>query len=230
MLKYKLIGRAKIEYVDGKPIKTYKIQALSTFTNKQTGIVIKEGEIGGRISKDALSQNGTCWVDEGSVVALTEEYPRIAEDAFISYSEVFGNIYINDNAIVSYSKLRNNRKNYMEIVDDARVVNSTLIGNVKVGNSAQLGDCFVSGQVTIDGKSFLENCTVKNQSVNSENFITVRLSGKEQSDYTLVDREIIDTDYIVNDVKKETRGRKRKSSSQKEYEKAIKRIIEPKSL
>ena len=164
MLKYKLIGRAKIEYVDGKPIKTYKIQALSTFTNKQTGIVIKEGEIGGRISKDALSQNGTCWVDEASVVVSDNERTMVYNDAFVgNKSKVCGNVNICDNAVVSNSTLKNHSELTMDIKDDCKVIDSTLKGNVGVKDNAILDNkCKVTGQVTIGSASHLSNCEVIN--------------------------------------------------------------------
>ena len=59
--KYEIVGRPIIENLNGRQIETYRIRALKDFTNKSTGIKVKRGEFGGRISLNALSQDGTCW-------------------------------------------------------------------------------------------------------------------------------------------------------------------------
>lgn len=198
--KYEIVGRPIIENLNGRQIETYRIRALKDFTNKSTGIKVKRGEFGGRISLNALSQDGSCWIDEDSVFVSDDQGIKITGDTYVCHSEIKGNILLSDMAVVSWSKLENAKDLYMEIKEQARVVDSEVFGNAKIAGGAQLGKCFVSGQVIIDGQSFLESCVVRNISFDKEKFITIRLFGREQKDYTLLDKKIIDEDFIVNDV------------------------------
>lgn len=196
--KYKLVGDPVIEIVNGEQVETYHIMALSTFKNLATNEIIKEGDLGGRISKGSLSQDGTCWISEDSVFASTDENVRIMDNAYINSSEISGNVFVSGNAIINDSVLSNVRENYMEISENARIVSSTLTGNVKVTNKAEIGYSFVGGQVIIDGQSTLEKCKVKNISVKPDDFITIRMFGEKLEDYTIHDKEINGKDLIVN--------------------------------
>ena len=200
--KYELIGEPIFEIYEGQKIPTYKIRALKTFKNP-AGVEIKRGEIGGRISLGALSQNGNCWIDEDSVVVSASEDKIVFDDAYVCASQIYGNVNIRDNAIVSYSELKNTRDYAMEIKDEAKVVSSKILGNAKIAHKAQIGGSKIRGQVIVDGQSLLENCKVANQSLDEEKFLTIRLFGDTLGEYSLHDRDIIDTDIIVNNPQKQ---------------------------
>ena len=102
--KYEYVGVGVERKIDGREVRVYQIRAVKTFVNAATGIKVKRGELGGYITKNALSQNGTCWVDEASVVVSDNERTMVYNDAFVgNKSKVCGNVNICDNA-VKYNK------------------------------------------------------------------------------------------------------------------------------
>ena len=162
--KYEYVGVGVERKIDGREVRVYQIRAVKTFVNAATGIKVKRGELGGYITKNALSQNGTCWVDETSVVVSDNERTMVYNDAFVgNKSKVCGNVNICDNAVVSNSTLKNHSELTMDIKDDCKVIDSTLKGNVGVKDNAILDNkCKVTGQVTIGSASHLSNCEVIN--------------------------------------------------------------------
>ena len=200
MDKYELVGEKEIKLLNGRKVAVYRIRALKSFKNEATRMEVKKGELGGKITPNALSQNGTCWVDESSLILDSEGMTRVTGDSYVGSSILAGNINVSDSAVVAYSQLRNKENACMEIVENARVVGTKMTDNVRVAGRAEVSNCEVSGQVLIDGQSFLENCNVTNNSEDKTKVVTIRLFGTKQSDITLHDRRITEKTPIVNDV------------------------------
>jgi len=124
---------------DGKTL--YQIIA---FRDIQTiGPTIKKGQIGGYIVPGTLSQDGDCWVCEGSIV---EEGVYITGDALVSgRSTLKGDVYLANTAFVNRATLIATEGSRIALCATAKVFSSAITGGATL-----LGDTLIIGSV-IDG-------------------------------------------------------------------------------
>ena len=188
--------------VDGKTIKAYRIQALQDFENLGTkgnsshGILVKKGELGGYVKKGALAQNGSCWVDEDSVVVPSTNCVCVFDDAFVSCSTVVGNFLVRENAKLAYAKILSDKGNFSEFLGNSLVGNETeSVGSLKASGDVNVSKCKISGSVEILGNSQLQNCVIKGKglgdrltiNLNSDNYLN-----KFINDQTITESVILD--------------------------------------
>ena len=113
--KYELVPETVTEFYC-KPM--YRIRALKDFSN------VKKGDLGGYVeSEENLSQEGNCWIYDGSIVGLGA---KVVEDAVVKgYSNVIEHSRISNNAIVEKDSVI---KGGSSIKFNSRVINSMVVG------------------------------------------------------------------------------------------------------
>ena len=120
-----------------------ELYRIIAFRDIQTiGPTIKKGQIGGYVRPGTLSQDGNCWVCEGSIV---EEGVYITGDALVSgRSTLKGDVYLANTAFVNRATLIATEGSRIALCAEAKVVSSAI-------TCANLsGDAFIIGSA-IDG-------------------------------------------------------------------------------
>ena len=121
-----------------------ELYRIIAFRDIQTiGPTIKKGQIGGYVRPGTLSQDGNCWVCEGSIV---EEGVYITGDALVSgRSTLKGDVYLANTAFVNRATLTATEGRRIALCAAAKVVNSEITGGANLS-----GDAFIIGSA-IDG-------------------------------------------------------------------------------
>lgn len=159
----------------------YRIVALKDFTTID-GQEIKAGDLGGYITRDTatfidhealkkadnegvplkevyvtLSQEGRSWIDENSIVGPG---CHIGGDAVVRSSLLVKDCYVNNSAMVIFSKLCPNFK--ISVYGGGKVIGSTVEnGNLFVSGAAVLSDCKVEGTFRVSDDIVMRNCDIK---------------------------------------------------------------------
>lgn len=213
--------------VDGKIYRAYRIISLKEFenlgtkTNGSKGVIIQKGELGGYVTENTLAQNGSSWLDEGSIVVSTGSVPCVIDDAFVSYSNIKGNFLLRENGKVSYSTIVSGNKNYTEISGNALVVDS-LVGcgdeivttatfeknnfsgaSFKASNNTNISNCKIAGKVEIFGKSQIQSCNIKSD---KNNILTINLATENPWNYCINDKTITES-VIMDNTKYQKKNR-----------------------
>ncbi len=184
--KYRLnINDFKEFILDGQKVVLFRIVAVKSFMNKATGIEVKAGERGGYISPYALSQKGSCWVDENSLVVSLSLGSKVTDDAFVSNSKLVGKAFVCDSAKVHGTTIFSD--NTAEISGEALVNKSMLSGDVYVSERATIDKSTLNGKVKVKGNTIMLDCVVKNT---KSDFIEINLSGKEPCNYSVCGQKI----------------------------------------
>lgn len=208
MDKYKLLSNDFLEFnLGGEKVVLHRIVAMQSFVNKATELEVKAGEKGGYITPYALSQSGTCWVDENSLVASQTLGSKVTDDAYVSASKLVGKVYVCDRAMVSKSIIVSDYTS--EVSGETIVSNSELYGNVYVADRATIDKSKISGNVKVRGNTILLDCSVDNV---KQNPIEISLKGKEPYDYSICGQKI--SESIVRD---NFLNKKRNISKRKNY-------------
>ena len=213
--------------VDGEIYRAYRIISLKEFenlgtkTNGSKGVIIQKNELGGYVTENTLAQNGSSWIDEGSIVVSTGSVPCVIDDAFVSYSNIKGNFLLRENGKVSYSTIVSGNKNYTEISGNALVVDS-LVGcgdeivttatfeknnfsgaSFKASNNTNISNCKISGKVEILGKSQIQSCCIKSD---KNNILTINLATENPWNYFINDKTITES-VIMDNTKYQKKNR-----------------------
>ncbi len=189
MDKYRLNTNDFLEFtLDGQKVVLHRVVAMKNFVNSATGIEVKAGEKGGYITPFALSQNGTCWVDENSLVASLTMGSKVTDDAFVSSSKLVGKVYVCDSAKVHETTIFSDGT--AEISGEALVNKSILTGDVYASDRATIDKSTINGKVKVKGNTIMLDCVVKN--AKSEP-IEINLNGKEPYDYSVCGQNITES-------------------------------------
>jgi hypothetical protein len=155
-LKYKLTTTRKKSL---KNTWVYQIEALKDIPE----IDIKKGNKGGYIENEkCLSQSGNCWIWNKAEVfgnSIVIENAQVKNNAMVyNGSIVKGNAQVTKNAIVSESS---DISGDAEVTDDAKVKMSIIYDSATICGFANLDNCEIGGDVTIDGWANLKGITQK---------------------------------------------------------------------
>ncbi|WP_442637856.1 hypothetical protein [Rossellomorea marisflavi] len=138
--KYEFTGETKQHVMsNGSTLKLQQIRSTRDFINSVTGKFIQSGTLGGWIeSKDNLSQEGSCWLEE-----LSEAHGNslIQGDAYVELSGIFDNANVEGNA---------------HIINSYILDNALVMGNCEVSNSR------IWDESVIAGHSIVKHSELKN--------------------------------------------------------------------
>ncbi|MBE7075948.1 MAG: hypothetical protein E7375_02655 [Clostridiales bacterium] len=135
-----------------------RIVALRDIHNPR--LFVKAGEKGGYVFPDGLSQEGESWVDQGSVIGPQCE---VAGNALVQQSYLGRNVVVKDNAVVTKSTLEFAPRG-IEISGRGRVVSSYLQGNIRVSGEAAVVRSKMFGNINVFGIANVYDCNVESNS------------------------------------------------------------------
>ncbi|WP_442637777.1 hypothetical protein [Rossellomorea marisflavi] len=157
-MKYKLTLESK-EVLNVKATKVilFRIEATKEFT-LLNGTVVKVGEKGGWIEgQHNLSQEGTCWVDEESMVMDTAS---VSGDAILIESNLYDQAKVLEKAQVEKSDI----KGTSVIRERARVKGSIVSGNSGLFFSTEVYDCEFTnvhvGELLFNIRGYFKNSVI----------------------------------------------------------------------
>lgn len=165
-MKYKLTGVKKWYKVSsGEQAMVEQIKAMMDIPSKN----VKEGDLGGWVAnKNSLSQDGTCWISENSVVcggAKVEDHAWVIEKSSIETGSV-----IRDGAVVVNSTVTD-----FSVVDgDARVSESRIGHKSSVMNHVVIDDSALLGVSISKGSIEDSRVTSKNAVLVFNNLATIK--------------------------------------------------------
>lgn len=140
--------------INGVKTKVYRIISKINIATKRGMIV--EGEFGGYCALGSLSEEGTCWVDKYSVVG-----PGcfVSGNAQIEKSLLARDCTVGDRVIIKCSKII--PQNKVSIINDSRVENCNVKGDLNLKDSSSLLKTKVFGTLKMEGGATLFGCDVK---------------------------------------------------------------------
>ncbi len=185
--KYEIIhdDKTQTKNLNGELIEIYRIKALKSFIDAE-GNIVKKGAKGGYIeTESSLSQEGSCWVADGSIVA---DGAYVYDDALVKTSRVYG-AYVAGKAIIegSYIIGKNTKIEgtviQSTVADDSRVRENALIKNSNIIDGAKIGknDAEAGIAVTIAGSTIRKSYVTGN---------SVIIDSEVETRYKLVDVSI----------------------------------------
>jgi hypothetical protein len=126
-----------------------RIRALKDFDD------VKCGDLGGLVSSEInLSQNGNCWIYEGSRV---DGISSICGNAKIKNSIILGSTLVSDDTLIQDSSCGKN----LAIVGHAKILNSMISGSVHISGKAIIISSEITGySYCIGGDAVIDNLVV----------------------------------------------------------------------
>lgn len=161
--KYKLMKNMGV-HCNGKTL--YRIKALHDFDD------VKKGDLGGFVESERnLFHDGNCWIyDDGIVLDMG----TVRDNAKIYNSaKVYENAYVCDNACI-YGNVRVRKSAW--VCSDAEIY-----GAVSIMGECEVSDCFISGDMDIKGKAYI-NKSIKSQ----DDYITIGPIGSRNDITTFI--------------------------------------------
>lgn len=137
--------------INGKRTKVYRIISKINFCTRNQMIV--EGQKGGYCALGTLSEKGTCWVDQYSVVGPN---CYVSCYAYIEKSLLAHDCSVSGRAFVGNSQINPNES--CGIVENARVMNSKIKGDLYMGGASKLIDSTVNGDLKMQDEANLAHC------------------------------------------------------------------------
>lgn len=131
----------------------YRIIAMKDIDNPHKKI--KKGEKGGYIVPDSLSQEGTCWVDEGSYIFND---CTVSDNAYLENSVLDFHCSVSGNALVVDTVIFAPQKT--EIKDYSKLQDCQLEYNLLLKDKASLKKCQIIGTLNMIEQSNLSNCII----------------------------------------------------------------------
>lgn len=163
-MKYTLTSAKKDHFL----LELYQIKALKNFT-RSDGVKVKVGDLGGFVQSETnLSQDGTCWIDDTSIVrgtakvgegALILNSSLIKDNAVILGNVTVKNSTISDEAMILDGCQISNSHIYdsPNITGRVQIANSTIYGEAKISGEVRIGDSKISDEAIIKDKAIIEN-------------------------------------------------------------------------
>lgn len=136
--KYELVSSQNQLYYDIKALKDIPLHS------------VKAGDLGGRVEGEHnLSQEGDCWIEEGSMVrnqARVEGNALVCNNSIIvNNSCISGNVIVNDCRVSGSSNIKDNAVlTYCAVLGKSHVR-----GNARIQGICLLGDCDLYGDTVI---------------------------------------------------------------------------------
>lgn len=156
--KYELTSESKVV---GKTV-VYRIKAVNTI-RRNGSIIVLPGDLGGYVqSTKNLSQEDSCWVDNGAIVYENASVSGCAQVR--GYATVSGNAVVKDFALVAGNTLITDNA---VIRDEARIYDSAVVKeNATVSSSA-----IVEGNSVISGSAIITTCADVKATVKDKAYI-----------------------------------------------------------
>lgn len=172
----------KYEIVEQSGIK--RVVALKDFFctgSSYHGAMVHKGQVGGIVSDDdILSQEGNCWIDEGSEVHGV----RIEGDTYVTGSTITGS-----GCITGSSSVHSSVVNVYSISVEDSIISASLIKQDQYYGSSLLDSKIISSNVVVDRTIGLTDSDILESEINCNVLICCRRS-------TIVRSKIINTDEL----------------------------------
>jgi carbonic anhydrase/acetyltransferase-like protein (isoleucine patch superfamily) len=190
--KYEILEDKFIIY---KGRKLYRIKALKSISNVMC--TIPKGSIGGYVEGyHNLSQKGSCWVFDNTVVYGNAEVSK--SSAILYGAEVYGNARVKDSIIKNSSKVFGNA-----VVKDNSEINegSIVCENAVVKDSCITNSTHVSNNASVISKGGI---TLKDSSVSGNSTVTISPGASTEFRQLIATNnskiEILREDSIIPDI------------------------------
>ena len=138
----------------GEKFRAYRIIANRDIYT-QFGLV-KKGSKGGYIVKGTLSQEGDCWVSQGSSIGPD---CFVSGAAYVNKSTLGHDVFVGNSAVISCSKIFPKTK--VTAMGASTIKGSKIFGGAYLSGDASLEYCCIRGEVSMTDDSYMRGCEVE---------------------------------------------------------------------